>query len=193
MDEKQQTQPINNVEDQSNFEDNVGTFPPNRVEQEYLFLSWSAPSRAFKKRDREYYTTIAVIVVLLSVILFFAGQFLPIAVVISAAFLSYVMAAVPPHTVQHEITSYGIRTLGRLYTWDELGRFWFTEQFKQKILNVEHFGSLPAKFIILLNEQSEKEVEMVLSEYLVHQTPLPTFLDKASAWLQEKIPLEKNR
>ena len=110
----------------------------------------------------------------------------------SAAFLSYVMAAIPPHTVEHAITSYGIRTMGRLYTWDELGRFWFTEQFKQRILNVEHFGSLPARFVILIGDQSEKDIELVLSDFLVHQTPLPTFLDKASTWLQEKIPLEKN-
>jgi hypothetical protein len=163
-----------------------------QVEQEYLILSWTAPNRAYKKHDREYYTTIAVIVVLLSVILFFAGQFLPIAVVISAAFLSYVLAAIPPHTVEHQVTTYGIRTLDRLYPWGELGRFWFSERFKQRILNIEHLGSLPPKFLILLGNQKEEEVQAVLSQYLVNQTPLPTFLDKASVWLQEKIPLEKN-
>lgn len=129
---------------------------------------------------------------LLSVILFFAGQFLPIAVVVSAAFLSYVMAAVPPHQIDHHVTTYGIRTMGKLYVWGELGRFWFTERFKQKMLHVEHVGSLPARLTLLLGDLKEDEVKFVLSDYLVHQTPLPTFLDKAAQWLQDKIPLEKN-
>ncbi|HKY74256.1 MAG TPA: hypothetical protein VJ246_03025, partial [Patescibacteria group bacterium] len=69
--------------------------PPKPVKEETLF-EWESPERPFKKRDREYYTTIGIIVFLLSIILFFAGQFLPIAVVVAFAFLSYTLASVPP-------------------------------------------------------------------------------------------------
>ena len=37
-------------------------------------LKWQAPIRPFKKRDREYYTTIAAIVFLLAVILLFLKE-----------------------------------------------------------------------------------------------------------------------
>src|SRR5688572_8191789 len=60
---------------------------PLPPQQEEIVLEWDAPNRPFKKRNRQYYTTVAIIVFLISLILFFAGQFLPIAVVIAVAFL----------------------------------------------------------------------------------------------------------
>src|SRR5690349_13799561 len=78
--------------------------------EEKLLAEWVATSRPYKKRDREYYTTIGIIVFLLSLILFFAGQFLFIAVLISLAFVSYVLAAIPPENVHNAITTFGIRT-----------------------------------------------------------------------------------
>lgn len=168
----------------------VPTPPPQPVKEEVL-LVWEAPERPFKKRDREYYTTIGIIVFLVSIILFFAGQFLPIAVVVSFAFLSYVLASVPPEKVKHQITNKGIRSGEKLYTWNDLGRFWFTTRFQQPILNIEHNHAIITKLILLLGDEKKETVSQILEQYLVQETPTPTWWDNAAVWLQEKFPLEK--
>jgi hypothetical protein len=168
-----------------------GQLPPQQPIKEETLLSWSAPERPFKKRDREYYTTIGIIVFLVSIILFFAGQFLPIAVVVSFAFLSYVLASVPPSTVTHAITNKGLRTGEKLYGWENLGRFWFTTRFGQDVLNIEHNHAILTRLIIMMGDQDKEAVTQLLEQYLVHETPKPTWLDNSSAWLQKKFPLEK--
>jgi len=160
-----------------------------RPQPESLLLEWQAPSRPYKKRNRQYYTTIAIIVLLISLILFFAGQFLPIAVVIAVAFLAYVLSAVPPEIVVHQITTYGIRSGENLYRWEELGRFWYTDRFKQRILNIE-VSRFPNNLTFLLGEKSEAEFTELLSQILLQEKPQPTAFDKAAAWLEEKIPLD---
>ena len=165
--------------------------PPQQPIKEETLLSWESPERPFKKRDREYYTTIGVIVFLVSIILFFAGQFLPIAVVVSFAFLSYVLASVPPDNTLHQVTNKGIRSGGKMYTWNNLGRFWFTTRFQQHILHIEHNHAFLTKLILLLGDQDKEELTRVLEQYLVNETPALTWWDTSAIWLQKKFPLEK--
>jgi len=156
---------------------------------ETLLLEWQAPVRPYKKRNRQYYVTIVIIVFLISLILFFAGQFLPIAVVIAVAFLGYVLSAVPPGMVTNRITTYGIRTDEALYYWEEMGRFWFSEHFGQKMVHIE-VARFPNHLTLLLGDLTEENMTEILSEVLLHEKPLPTAFEKAANWLQEKIPLD---
>ncbi len=157
-------------------------------EPEVAFLTWEAASRPFKKRDREFYTTVGVITFLLSLILFFAGQFLLIGVIISVAFLAYVLASVPPEKQQNSITNYGIRMETKLYYWAELGRFWFETKFKQPVLHIET-GRFPGEITLMLGNQNEQEIKQLLSNFLIYERPTPTWFDQTSTWLQKKIPL----
>lgn len=163
-----------------------GQFVP--VPEEDILL-WEAASRPYKKRDRQYYTTIAVIVFLLSLILFFAGQFLPIAVVISVGFLAYVLSAVPPVMVKIKITTWGIRVEDQIYYWEQLGRFWLTDKYKQRLLHVET-ARFPGRITLLLGDQTEADITAILSQVLLKQKPEPTSFDKATDWLQKKIPID---
>lgn len=156
---------------------------------EQIILTWQAPARPFKKRNRQYYTTIVAIVFLISLILFFAGQFLPIAVVISVAFLAYVLSSVPPTTAEHKITTYGLRVENVLYYWEELGRFWFEEKFGQPLVQVE-VARFPGRLTLLLNEVGQDTMRELLSEVLLEEKPKETFFDSSARWLQEHIPLD---
>lgn len=156
---------------------------------EETILTWSSASRPFKKRDRQFYTTVATIVFLISLILFFAGQFLPIAVVISVAFLSYVLTSVPPTDNSKKITTYGIRVDNELYYWEELGRFWFDEKYGSKLIHIEVIR-FPNRLTLLLGELKEEDLELILQEVLIKQKPEDTFFDKTANWIQEKIPLD---
>src|SRR4030043_1750648 len=104
------------------------TVDEGQVGEERLLYSWSAPIRPFKKRDRDYYTTIASIAFLIIVILFFLKELLLIAVVIAFAFVSYVLAAIPPENIEHQLTNRGVRTGEKLYRWGDMQRYWINEK-----------------------------------------------------------------
>ena len=151
--------------------------------------TWEAPSRPFKKRDRQFFVTVTVIALLISLILFFSGQFLPIAVVISVVFLLYVLQVIPPHNISHKITTFGISVEGNLYYWQELGRFWFEKKYDQLLLNVETLR-FPGRVTVVLPEDKKQDVTEILSEVLLQQKPDLTLFEKIAAWVQEKVPLE---
>ncbi len=162
----------------------------SRHEEKVLF-EWTAASRPYKKRDREFYTTIAIIVFLVSLILFFAGQFLFIAVVVSLAFVAYVLNTVPPDSIHNAITTFGIHTGDQVFYWEELGRFWFTEKHKEVLLHVETARAFPGVLLLLLGTANQEEVKKVMLKYVVFEKPKDTWLDNAAKWMQEKFPLEK--
>ena len=158
--------------------------------EERVLVSWRAAGRPFKRRDREYYTTIGAIVFLVAIILLFLKEWLLIAVMIALAFVAYVLASVPPEETKHELTNKGIRTGEKLYRWQELWRFWIEEKWRQKMLVVETRYKFPRRLLLMLGEADEELVKRTLKEYLFLEKPEPTFMDKASEWLVEKVPLE---
>lgn len=163
---------------------------PTAPVPEKVIYSWQAPSRLFKKRNREFYSTVGAIVILLSIILIFAKEFLLVAVILALGFVSYVLASVEPEKITHKLTNYGIRTAGKLYFWQELGRMWWEEKWKQEVLHIETPTQFPGKMVLLLGEGDKAEIKKILEKYLIEEKPEPTWLDKSSSWLQEKIPLE---
>lgn len=152
-------------------------------------LEWIAPSRPFKKRNKKYFSTVAVIAILISLILGFAGQLAAISVVIAVSFLAYVFSVVPPQPIRFKITTWGIRVENNLYHWEELGRFWFDKKFDDKLMNIECVR-FPNRLTILLGDQDQELIKAILSEVLLNQKPELTFFEKAAKWLQEKIPLD---
>lgn len=168
-------------------------YDERRIErnEEKMLIQWDAPSRPYRKRDKEFYTTVGIIVFLVSLILFFAGQFLFIAVVVSLAFVAYVLNTVPPERIHNSVTTFGIHTGDGLFYWEELGRFWFTESNKTKLLHVETARAFPGVLILLLDTVNEDELKKIMIKYAVFEKPKPTWLDNAGKWLQEKFPLEK--
>ena len=157
---------------------------------EETILTWQAPGRLFKRRTREFYTTVAALVFLLSVILFFAKEFLLIGVILAIGFVSYVMASVPPDFVEHTITNKGIRTDNKLFGWEMMGRFWWLEKWHQTYLSIETPGRVPSILILLEGKGKKDEIDEILKKYLINEKPQPTWFDKAAKWLQEKVPLE---
>jgi hypothetical protein len=163
-----------------------GQFKP--IPEETIF-TWVASTRPFKRRNRQFYTTVGMITMLISLILFLAGQLLPIAVVLSVAFLGYVMSSVPPDQVENKITTHGIRHHDAIYYWDEMGRFWFDQKFGQGMVQIE-ISKFPGRLTLMFQSQKKAELKELLSEVLLNERPKDTFYEKSASWLQEKIPLE---
>lgn len=155
-------------------------------------LEWKSPSRPFKRRDREYFTTIAAIVFLLGVILLFLKEFLLIGVILAFMFVSYVLATVPPEEVDHKITTEGVTTGGKSYLWNELKDFYFISKWGNQILNINTKLKFPGRLIMLLGEVEEKKVKEELGKYVSwRESPPITWMDRAAERLSKIVQLEK--
>jgi len=165
--------------------------PVKKLVELKSLLKWESAVRPFKKRDKDYYTTIAAIVFLLAVILLFLKEWLLIAVMVALMFVAYVLATVPPEKTSHEITTRGVVTGGKAYKWEELNRFWFSEKWKEKILNIDTNLSFPGRLMLLLGEIEEGKVKELLKNKIQFEEPEETFMDRSAKWLTEKVPLEK--
>jgi len=155
-----------------------------------ILLQWKAPARPYKKRNREYFTTIGAIVFLLAVILLFLKEWLLIGAIIAFAFLAYVLASVPPETISYKITTRGIEVADKQYSWERLGRFWFTKKWGSKVLHIDHWGLPTQLLLVYTTKVNKQELRKHLDKFLYYQKPDKTPIDKAAEWLQKKVPLE---
>ena len=153
-------------------------------------LDWEAPERPFKKREREFYTTVGSIIFLVCVILLFIKEFLLIMVLIALAFFVYVLSTVKPQPTKHVITNFGIETMGKKFSWDVLGTFWFDQKWDDEILYIENYMGFPTRLMLLLGDQKKETIQKILEQYLIHERPEKTQIERAGEWLQKKVPLE---
>lgn len=157
---------------------------------EQVLLDWSAPARPYKERTREFYTTILSIAFLLGVILLLLKEFLLIGVIMAFAFLSYVLATHKPENVTHQLTSLGINTDNKLYKWEEFSQFWVKKQWSQEVVICKTIKTLPGVILMVIDPHKKASILKILSEKLPEETPSDSFVDRASHWLGQKIPLE---
>lgn len=153
-------------------------------------FSWSAPTRPFKRRDREFYITIAAVAFLVAVILFTIEGFLPVVVVFALVFLVYVMTSVAPGMTEHKITNRGVVFANKRYFWHELTRFWFTQRFGNDLLIVET-TRLPGRLEMVIHPEDLGTIRQILQEFIDMEEATPNFMDKTASWFSKRIPLER--
>lgn len=168
-------------------------FTPKMMEamEVKTLLSWDAPARPFRKKDRSYYTTIAILVILLTMIAFLAHEFLLIGVLLSLAFVAYVLAYVAPHHVKYRISTQGITIGEDFYFWHFLDAFWFKQKEGMKVLHIQTRLYFPAQLMLVLGNVSEEQVKKIISRFLPYvEVPHKSWMEKWSESLQKHFPLE---
>jgi len=164
----------------------------NEIRTLKTLLEWKAPTRPFKKRSKEFFSTVLTIAALVVTILVFLKEWFAILAVVAFVFLVFVTNKIPPEEVEHKITTRGIVTGENEYRWEQLGRFWFEEKYGQKILCVENF-TFPRLLMMLIDQVDEKKLKETLLSYLPQENPPQAWVDKASQWLTTKISLEETK
>lgn len=155
------------------------------IAEKELF-GWSAKSRPFKRKSREFYVTAVSIAVLLGLILFLIDGIMPVFLIVGFSFLFYVISTVEPETIDYKITSYGIRIGSSLTTWDNFGRFWFSERLGTEVLVLET-GGLIGRLELVYDRKDKEKLEKILKKYLLNEEVAPTILDKSANWVAGKI------
>jgi hypothetical protein len=155
-------------------------------------LSWEAPSRPFRKRDRSYYTTIAILVILLGLIAFLAQEFLLIGVLMALTFVAYVLAFVPPGIITYKISTQGITIGDHFYFWHYLDSFWFKKKEGHNVLHIQTHLRFPGQLMLVMGEEAgEEEIKKIVARFLpFHEIPETTLLDRWADSLQKHFPLE---
>lgn len=154
-------------------------------------LDWRAPARPFRKKDRSYYTTIAILVILLVLIALLAKEVLLIGVLLALTFVVYVLGFVSPEEISYKISTQGITIGDHFYFWENLDSFWFSEKEGHRVLNVLTHLRFPGMLMLLLDSQAEEQVRKTVARYLpFHEIAPKSLLDKWAESLQKHFPLE---
>lgn len=151
---------------------------------------WQAPARPYQKRNRDYYVTVFLLAFLLIIIAFFIKEWLIIGVVLAIMFVSYILAAVSPDTVEHKITTHGIWAGGTFYKHKEIHHFWFENQLKSTILVLE-LKKTHAHILLVIPPGEKSKITALLKKSIrKREKPLKSFVDIVSSWLSRTVPLE---
>lgn len=181
-------EPANNQtqENDSNLGEN--TFVQNQKPQiEKDLITWIAPARPFKRRDKQFYLTTVSIAAIVCLILFLAEGAMPVILIISLIFLYYVMSTVPPEDIEYKITTKGVKVAGKTTEWQFLGRFWFSKRHDAELLVLET-AIIPNRMEIVIKSEIKEEIRGILKDYLVEEEISPSSLDKAIDWFSKKLP-----
>ncbi len=155
-----------------------------------VLLEWDAPERPFKERDKSWFTTVAVIVVLVSFVALFLKEFLLLGVVFAITFVSYLLSTREPQKLHHTLTTAGMDFGGSFYSWEDLDKFWFRYLGDERVLVINTGKGFPTQLIILLGDIDEEHLKGLLLEHLEFVAKPPTdWMESSARWLSEKTGL----
>jgi hypothetical protein len=116
---------------------------------------------------------------------------MPVLLIWAIVFVSYAVNKTPPRQEEHNMTSWGIRTGGRLYGYNEMVCYWFEDKWGARVMNVLLNVGFPRSLALVLNEGVEGKAIAILRKMgIAQQKPEPSFLDKTVKWVGEKVPLD---
>ncbi len=154
-------------------------------------LEWEAPARPYRKKNRSYYTTVSILIILIAAIALFAGERLLIGVLFAIGFVIYVLNFVPPEEVKYKISTQGITIGDHFYLWDELDSFWFEDKEGHKVLSVLTNLRFPGILMLLLDGVDSEEVKLTCARFLpFHEIAPKSLVDKWTEKIQKHFPLE---
>lgn len=160
---------------------------PEIKEPERDLVSWVAPARPFKRRNREFFVTVIAMAAVGGLILFLIEGWLPVVLVISLVFLVYVMSTVEPENIEYKVTTQGIKMAGKTTGWDIMRRFWFAKRFESELLVIETV-TLPGRLEVVVKPELKADITKAISQYLAHEEVPASYLDKATLWFSTKMP-----
>lgn len=149
-------------------------------------VTWTAPSRPFKRRDRQFYVTTFAIAGIVSLVLFLAEGFMPVLLIISLVFLYYVLSTVAPEKIEYKITNRGIKIAGRETGWQNLSRYWFTKRLDSDLMVVETF-LIPGRLELVIDPGIKEALKKEVSVYIPYEEVPASGLDRVTNWVSGKL------
>ncbi len=161
-----------------------------RREPERDLVTWIAPARPFKRRDRQFFVTTFAIAGIVGLILFLAEGLMPVLLIVSLVFLYYVLSTVEPEKIEYKITTKGIKIAGKRTEWQYLTRFFFSKRLDSDLMVVETV-SIPGRIELVINSEVRETLKREVSAYIPYEEVSATGLDRFTDWFAQKLPGNK--
>ncbi|MBU0569926.1 hypothetical protein KKB40_04045 [Patescibacteria group bacterium] len=158
-----------------------------RPRPEKNLFAWKAPSRPFKRRNKDFWMTVMAIAGVFGLILFLVEGVMPVILIISVIFLFYVLSTVEPENIEYNITDRGVKIADKRTDMELLTRFWFTKRFNDELLVFET-RMVPGRLELVINAKDKEVLRKTLLEYLSEEEVSPSGLDRAANWVSKKLP-----
>src|SRR5688572_16539540 len=147
--------------DQNPSESTLNTEPQAvviRQEPERDLVTWIAPARPFKRRDRQFFVTTFAIAGIVGLILFLAEGIMPVLLIISLVFLYYILSTVEPENIEYKVTTKGIKISNKLTPWQVLLAFWFTKRFDSELMMIDT-AIIPGRMEIVIDPSLKEKLK----------------------------------
>lgn len=165
----------------------------SNTNEEREIFSWEAPERSLRKRDKDFWVTVLSTYFLTSIILIFAKETFLVFAIGAAIFLYYALSTVEPQIVINKITNRGVYFGSVFYDWRDLANFWFGKLADREAIFFETYLRFPRQVSLIIDTKDQDRLKELVVKKLPLVKPEPTFIDKASKWLMEKLPLEDKK
>lgn len=154
--------------------------------QEKIIFSWQTYIRPFEKKTKEFYLNSGAVLAVISLIIFIAEGWVPVALLVAFSFLYFILHNIEPEKIEYQITNFGIRIKDDLITWDKFISFWIEEKkdYNRLILGTTF---LPGKMELVTNKKDKEKIELIVKDYLVKQPISPSSLEKIAGWFSAKM------
>ncbi len=158
--------------------------------EEKNILTWRSVERAYKLRGKEFFSTIIVLSLLVSIIMFFIEGLMPVLVIWAIIFVLWATNKTVPTEIEYRLTNYGIRVYDKIFPYTDMRQAWIEDKFKIRQLRIV-LSRFPNHLAIVIQPENEKTILDELSKNNINlYKPQPTRIDNMVKWLSEKIPLE---
>jgi hypothetical protein len=156
------------------------------IEEKDIY-SWKAPSRPFKRRNREYFITIIAMAAIVALVLFFAEGFMPVLLIVALVFLYYTLNTVEPEEIIFSITNTGVRIADRKIEWEIVKKYWFSKKMDTQVL-VLGLGIIPGRMDLVINPGDEERIRKAMKGHAPEEETPPSQIDKTIDWVSGKLP-----
>jgi hypothetical protein len=160
------------------------------LNEERVLFEWSAPERAYQRKNKDFWVTAVAILILVSVILIFIKEFFLIMALISVLFLGYALSAVPPGTVKNKLTNRGLYFGELRYEWDVLKRFWFKKSLSNETICFGTNLRFPQQISLVIDPKDQEKLKDIVIKRIPMLESSPTFVDRLTKWFAARLPLE---
>ena len=168
----------------------VAPIPESKLVE--TLMTWQAPSRPHRKKDRSFYITVATLIILIAMIALLAGERMLVAVLFAFMFLVYVINFIPPQEIEFKLSTQGVTIDAHFYHWQELDSFWFEKRDGHMILHILTQLRFPGMLMLVLSPNlNPEDVKHTVARFLpFHEIAPKSVFEKWAESLQRYFPLE---
>lgn len=174
------------------FQTGINNFPVPESKMVETLMTWKAPSRPHRKKNRSFYTTVAILIILIAMIALLAGERMLVAVLFALMFLVYVLNFIEPGEIDYKISTQGVTIDDHFYHWQEMDSFWFEKKDGYTVLHIFTQLKFPTMIMMVLGQTTEEiEVKKIVARFLpFHEIPPKSTVEKWGESLQKYFQLE---